>query len=140
MLSHACITGVLIGAAAAVAIGAVALAAAPGSPEGIKPIWLQQPTLRDIMRAYPVDEHNAGAEGMAMIGCRVAQDGRLTACAVVQQTPSWRHFGAAGLKLAPDFRMAAKDEDGRPTAGAVVRLPIEFKLTDDARLDGSPRR
>ena len=127
MLSRACTVGILIGAAAALAVGAVAIAAAR---ETIKPIWLQQPTLKDIMRAYPVDEHNAGAEGMAVIGCRVADDGTLTACAVEAQTPTWRHFGAAGLRLAPDFRMEAKDQDGWPTAGAEVRIPIQFKLTE----------
>jgi TonB family protein len=133
MLRRVVAIGVL--AAAALAAGAIAATSEP-----IKPVWLQQPTVRDVMSAYPVSEHNAGAEGMAVIGCRVAQDGTLTACAVQQQTPTWRHFGEAGLKLVPDFRMAARDRDGRPTAGATVSIPIQFKLTDNDRLDGPPRR
>jgi hypothetical protein len=36
--------------------------------------------------------------------------------------------------------MQARDEDGRRTAGATVRIPIQFRLKDDDRLDAPPRR
>jgi TonB family protein len=129
----------LAGTVAAIAAGAV-WAADPAPPGVIKPVWVQRPTLKDIARAYPKDALNHGATGTAVIGCRVADDGALRACAVEEQNPARYHFGDAGLKLASDFRMKARDEDGRSTAGSTVRVPILFKLADDDRLDAPPRR
>jgi TonB family protein len=119
----------LAGTVAAVA-GAV-WAADPAPSAMIRPVWVQRPTLRNLMSVYPSAALNNGAQGMAVIGCRVAEDGTLTACAVEQQKPAKYAFGEAGLKLASSFRMEAKDEDGRPTAGAGVRIPILFRIPDD---------
>lgn len=120
---------VLIGLIAAAGAGA-AWAADPALRETAKPVWVQQPTFQNLARAYPRDAHNAGAGGMAVIDCRVAPNGTLEACTVEKQKPAKYAFGEAGLKLAPYFRMEARDEDGRPTAGNAVRIPILFKLTD----------
>jgi protein TonB len=118
---------VLAGAVAALAAGAVwATDTAP--PATIKPVWILQPSQKDLLRAYPRDALNHGSPGRVVIGCRVTADGTLTACAVEQQKPAKYDFGEAGLKLASHFRMETRDADGRPTAGAAVRLPIEFKL------------
>jgi protein TonB len=133
------LSAVLAGTAVALTAGAV-WAAESGPPQVIKPVWVQRPTLKDIARVYPTDALNHGAAGVAVIDCQVATDGTLSACAVQDQRPAKYHFGEAGLKLVPDFRMQATDEDGRQTAGATVRIPIQFKLTDNDRLDLPPVR
>ncbi len=104
---------------------------APAPAEVIKPVWLQKPTIRHPMSVYPRAALDRGATGTVVIGCRVAEDGTLGACAVEQQKPVQYAFGEAGLKLAASFRMEGKDADGRPTAGAGVRIPILFKIPDD---------
>jgi|SRR6185312_10855024 len=120
----------LAGIAAALAAGA-AWAATPAPAEVMKPVWVQKPTMKDLMRVYPSSALNNGRTGVAVIGCRVAADGSLTACAVESQKPANYPFGEAGLKLASRFRMEARDADGRPTAGEAVRIPIQFKIPDD---------
>ena len=103
-------------------------AADPAPAEVIKPVWVQKPTLKDLMRVYPKTALDHGATGMVVVGCRVAADGTLGACTVEKQSSAKYPFGEAGLKLASYFRMEAKDEDGRRTAGAAVHIPIQFKL------------
>lgn len=124
----------MAGAFAAATAGA-AWAAAPAPAEVIKPVWVQKPTLRDLMSVYPHAALDNAKTGMVVIGCRVAADGSLTACAVEQQKPLKYDFGEAGLKLASRFRMEATDADGRPTAGAGVRIPILFRIPDDRSPD-----
>jgi TonB family protein len=136
--SRRLVTAVLAGMTAAAA--GAAWAADPAPPEVIKPVWVQRPTLKQIVRAYPRDALNHGAAGTAVIGCRVADDGTLQTCAIEEQKPARYHFGDAGLKLASDFRMKARDEDGRRTAGVSVLIPIQFRLADDEHLDAPPRR
>ena len=120
----------LAGMVAALAAGAV-WAADSTPPKVIKPVWVQRPTMRELMSVYPSAALDNGAQGMVVIGCRVAEDGTLTACAVEQQKPLKYAFGEAGLKLASRFRMEARDGDGRSTAGAGVRIPILFRIPDD---------
>ena len=128
MSARRCALGAaLAGTVAAAAAGAV-WAADPAPPEVLKPVWAQRPTMKDLMRVYPKTALDHGATGMVVIGCRVAGDGTLGACTVERQSSAKYGFGEAGLKLASYFRMEAKDEDGRRTAGAAVRIPILFKL------------
>ena len=129
VLSRRALTAALAGTAV-LAAGAVR-AADPATSEMIKPVWVEQPTLRTLMSVYPSAALDNGAQGMAVIDCQVADDGTLRACTVEQQKPAKYPFGEAGLKLASRFRMQAKDEDGRPTAGAGVRIPILFRIPDD---------
>jgi protein TonB len=120
----------LAGTLAALAAGA-AWTAEPAPQEAIKPVWVQRPTMRDLMRVYPGEALDTARTGKVVIDCRVADDGTLTACAVEDPSRVKYGFGEAGLKLASHYRMAARDEDGRATAGAGVRLPILFKIPDD---------
>jgi TonB family protein len=124
------VAAALAGTVAILAAGA-AWAAASASPEVIKPVWVQKPTLKDLMSVYPRAALETARTGMVVIDCRVANDGALTACAVEDQASVKYGFGEAGLELASRFRMDSKDGDGRPTAGAAVRIPILFKIPDD---------
>jgi protein TonB len=127
---HRAVGAALSGTVAAMAAGAV-WAAAPPPAEVVKPVWVQKPSLRDLMSVYPSSALDNGKTGMVVIGCRVAADGTLGACTVEKQPRGKYGFGEAGLKLASRFRMDARDADGRPTAGAGVRIPIQFKIPDD---------
>jgi TonB family protein len=120
----------LAGTVAALAAGA-AWAAASAPSEVVKPVWVQKPTMRDLMSLYPRYALDTARTGMVVIDCRVAKGGTLGACTVEQPAGAKYGFGEAGLKLASRFRMDAKDQEGRPTAGEAVRIPIQFRIPDD---------
>ena len=119
-------------AAAAVAFAAGSPLAAEPAPQVVtQPVWVQQPSMRDLMTVYPRYALDTARTGLVVIDCRVATDGALDACAVEPGSRAKYGFGEAGLKLASRFRMDVKDAAGRPTAGAAVRIPIQFKIPDD---------
>jgi TonB family protein len=93
-----------------------------------KPDWVERPTAEQMAPIYPKAAADAGKEGMVVLDCRVRSDGGLRACQVRSQTPPKYGFGQAALKLSVNFRMKTKDQDGRPTAGAAVTIPIKFAL------------
>jgi protein TonB len=66
---------------------------------------------------YPPGAKAKGISGFTVMECRVGPEGEITACAIVTETPADLAFGAAALKLAPDFGLPKIDADGRPTAG-----------------------
>jgi protein TonB len=101
----------------------------PAPPRVIlNPRWAALPDARDLERAYPPRALENGIEGSATLVCLVTTQGTLTACDVATETPTGQGFGKAALKLAPDFRMVPKTEDGVPVEGGVVRVPIRFTL------------
>ncbi len=109
--------------------GASAVWAASPAPRLIgKPDWVERPTGADLVSFYPKAAEKAGKTGMAAITCRVRRDGGLRACKVTSQDPAQYGFGEAALKMSANFRMKAMDQDGRPTAGAQVTIPIKFAL------------
>ena len=118
----------LVSVIAAAGAGAV-WAASPGAPHvAAKPDWVEKPTAKDLVAFYPKAAEKAGKTGMVVLDCRVRRDGGLRACRVKSENPAQYGFGEAALKMSAMFRMRAKDEDGRPTAGAGVNIPIKFAL------------
>jgi TonB family protein len=95
-----------------------------------KPDWVKIPTADDLKTYYPKAAADAGKEGMVVIACRMRGDGTLRACKVRSQEPAEYGFGDAALKMSVTFRMKAKDEYGRPTAGGAVNIPIRFRIAD----------
>ena len=121
--------------AALLALGAVggAWAASAQSPSVVTmPDWLIKPVPADLVAAYPADALKAHVEGMAVIGCGVAVDGKLTGCKVLKETPADAGFGTAALALSARFQMKPMSKDGHPVAGGVVRIPIRFMMPNAA--------
>ncbi len=110
--------------------GAIAETAKPSvSPPVItNPHWLRQPTADEFADAYPQRALIAGKSGFASLACTVMATGALTDCSVAEETPAGWGFGAAALSLAKRFRLVPRQEDGRPTGGAMIRIPIRFVL------------
>ncbi|MFN3228630.1 MAG: energy transducer TonB [Asticcacaulis sp.] len=94
----------------------------------LNPRWAALPDARDLERAYPPRALENGVEGSATLVCLVTTQGTLSACDVATESPAGQGFGKAALKLAPNFRMIPKTEDGVPVEGGVVRVPIRFTL------------
>jgi TonB family protein len=121
----------LVGGLALLGAGAVAsLSACASRPAEqamiTRPAWIEKPTGADMARYYPADAAKAGAGGRAAIGCGVANDGRLKDCVVRNQTPAQYAFGQAALQLSRHFQMKPTDQDGKPTRGGRIVIPIVF--------------
>ena len=105
-------------------------AAAPPRPRPVitDPHWLRQPTADEFADAYPRRALDVGKAGVVSLTCTVAASGDLADCSVTEESPTGWGFGAAALSLSKRFRLVPREEDGRPTGGALVRIPIRFAL------------
>jgi len=129
------IAGLAAAGIASLAVAGAAWAIQPGpaptsAPERLiaAPVWISKPDGADIKSVYPAAALASGVTGSALIACHVQGDGRLSRCKVLRETPVEAGFGAAFLKVAHRFQMAATDRNGAPTAGADVHIPVRFAL------------
>jgi hypothetical protein len=63
-----------------------------------------------------------------MSRCRVAAGGRLQGCALEQETPLNEGYGQAALAMIPEFRVSLWTDEGLPTVGGTVRVPMRFDI------------
>lgn len=106
----------------------VTLAAAPQPAMIADPEWVRTPSVEELISSFPVAAIQTGASGEAVIECQVAPGGALDGCYVITERGGDYGFGAATVQLAQYFRMAPTSQSGQPTEGALVRLPMVWKL------------
>lgn len=106
----------------------VLLAAATPPSVIADPDWIRTPTVEELIAAFPVAAIEKGASGEALIECQVRNGGALDGCYVITERGGDYGFGAATVQLAQHFRMAPVSQSGEPTEGAMVRLPMVWKL------------
>jgi TonB family protein len=86
-------------------------------------VWVLGPQAAN----YPDEADKQGVKsGRAVTECIVGADGRLTECKVADETPANLGFGPAAVEMASTMKMTLWGEDGLPTAGAAVRLPLQI--------------
>lgn len=86
-------------------------------------VWIDAPTYAETAAAFPERARVTGEGGRALLTCGERADGTLKDCAVADETPGGRGFGAAARKLAA--RLRADRPAGAPV-GADVRVIIAF--------------
>lgn len=96
----------------------------PGPVTIENPHWLQVP--RDLGRYYPRRAITRDVEGVVMLDCRVAIDGRLQ-CSVASESPTGWGFGEAALRIAADYRMSPATRNGTPVEGR-YRMRVPFQI------------
>jgi protein TonB len=115
----------LLAALMAQAAPAAAPAADPPSDVQLRnsPHWLHLPTPAEIRAAAP----RGAGRGEATLSCILNDDGQLTGCRVVSESPASAGFGAAALSLAYRFQMSPLTAKGDSVGGAEVEVPIVFR-------------
>lgn len=124
------VRSVVLAAILAGLAGAVS-AQTPAPPAGRQPVitnpdWLRKPTPDEMMSVWPAEAARKGIGGRAVINCSVNVTGALQGCTVVSEDPPGSGFGQAAIMLAGSFKMKPRLVDGKPEAGATVKIPINF--------------
>lgn len=99
----------------------------PSPAEITQPRWIETPNGADFARHYPRRALERERDGRVVLDCVVAATGRL-GCAVASETPAGWGFGEAALRISESFRMSPMLENGQPTEGGRVRVPIAFQI------------
>ncbi len=102
-------------------------AGATDAPVLGRPRWVTRPNADSAATAYPAAALAANVSGSGLVACSVGPNGALADCAVVSETPEGQGFGAAALRLSTAFTMGLWSDEGLPTHGARVTLPIMFR-------------
>ncbi len=97
------------------------------APLHVPPRWEKTADSQQILDAYPTAARDSRTEGFVVLFCAVAADGGMTDC-IAKTNVSRSGFEKAALKLAPLFRLQTHTDDGEPTAGTTITIPILFAM------------
>jgi TonB family protein len=100
----------------------------PDGPTITKPTWAAMPTVTDFQATFPRAENGVNSVRV-VLACTVEVGGVLAGCAVDSETPPGQGFGQGALALASKFKVGPWTQDGQPTVGAKLKLPIRYELT-----------
>lgn len=104
---------------------AVVASSGAAEAQNSDPTWLQAPRLQDIRSVWPTEALRAGRGGRTVVNCLITEQGVLTDCQVVSETPEGFGFGAAAAILASQFQMKPAMRDGKVVAMR-ANVPIVF--------------
>jgi hypothetical protein len=102
-----------------------------------KPIWAEMPAIQDVQASFPKTQNGVN-NVRVVLGCKVEAGGALSGCSIAQEDPPGQGYGAGALSLASKFRVAPWAQDGSPTIGAQIRLPIRYALTPEPAAAKTP--
>jgi TonB family protein len=117
---------------AALVQGSAAGAPADPSPEQA-PLrgpadWRRTASAKDFAEVLPARAQRPGFVGMAVIACSVTDTGRLSDCAVVEETPKDTGLGKALLKIAPKFEVRPLTAEEKAAGAGKVRIPLRVVM------------
>ncbi len=96
-------------------------------------VWTQTADPAQAQALFPDAAAKAGLKrGVGTLICTVGGAGDLTDCQTQAENPAGLGFGEAAMRIAAVMRMQTWGEDGLPTAGAKVRLPIAVQWSEPA--------
>jgi TonB family protein len=103
------------------------------------PKWVTVPTNAEFGGAFPAQARAAKVfQSRVVVECAVSASGGLESCRVATETPANLGFGQAALTLASKFVLSPWSEDGLPTAGSLIRLPLGYDVNPDAVPEAQP--
>lgn len=110
------------------ALLAAVCATVAATPAVAQSIWAERPSADNLPKFVPF-KTDGPREARFRIECKVAEDGRLSACRVLSEEPADDDLRAYALAMAARFR--ATPEAAKQMNGSVI-LPIRFALAEDA--------
>ena len=96
-----------------------------------KPAWAAMPSVEDFQATFPKTANGVNSVRV-VLACTVMTLGALGACSVDSEDPPGQGYGQGALALATKFRVGPWSQDGQPTVGAKLKLPIRYELTQVA--------
>ncbi|HEY1225593.1 MAG TPA: energy transducer TonB [Brevundimonas sp.] len=90
--------------------------------------WSRNITPADVKANYPPAAFAQGVGGVAVVRCRVTDDGAFKDCVVVEETPAGFGFGEAALRMTPVMGLRTDYPGFRP--GALMRFPVTFRTSN----------
>lgn len=100
-----------------------------GEPVVGKPRWIAAPTAEVMQGAIPASAIAAGVTtARVVMGCQIKPDGALGDCMVESEEPIGHGLGVATLGISPAFRVSIWTNEGLPTIGARVTVPIRYEI------------
>jgi TonB family protein len=84
-------------------------------------IWIDAPTVQDMVTAYPARAKAAAVGGTVNLTCTLARDSHPRQCAVLGEQPKGYGFGFAARKVAEQLRAADESRTGQE-----VKIPVTF--------------
>lgn len=99
-----------------------------------RPNWTSIPQVGDLAAVIPAQARKAGVfKARVVMSCTVGPTGSLEACEAQSEDPAGLGYAGAALALARTFRLAVWSDEGLPTIGGTVRVPIRFDFDDVAK-------
>ena len=95
-----------------------------------RPIWAEMPAIQDVQASFPKTQNGVN-NVRVVLGCEIVAGGALSDCSVAQEDPAGQGYGQGALALASKFKVAPWGQDGSPTIGARIKLPIRYALTPE---------
>jgi TonB family protein len=103
------------------------------SPVVGKPQWTHVPQSVDLAASFPAAATAAHVSiGHVAMACDVGSGGRLENCAVSRQSPDGLGFDKAALALSSVFQVTVWTDEGLPTVGGHIVVPIRYEASADA--------
>jgi hypothetical protein len=97
------------------------------SPVVGKPQWTHVPQSVDLAASFPAAATAAHVSvGHVAMACDVGSGGRLENCAVSRQSPEGLGFDKAALALSSVFQVTVWTDEGLPTVGGHIVVPIRY--------------
>jgi hypothetical protein len=94
-----------------------------------RPKWVQTPQINDLEAVMPPAARKAGIyKARTSLECQVIAGGAVDGCTVVSQDPPGLGYGDAALMLARFFKLAVWTDEGLPSVGGKVSIPLRFDL------------
>lgn len=105
-----------------------------------RPQWAALPSGSAMTAGYPREALAAGVkDGRVVMACATGDGGQLQNCAVEREEPAGLGFAASGLALSQSFRIRPWTDEGLPTIGGLVRVPIRYVLPEEPAPAAPPR-
>ena len=115
-----------------IAILTVAPSPAPATePPAAAPQFIRIPSSNDILMAYPREAFRNGLRGAVVLDCASGQNGGLSDCRVVSESPAGHRFGLAALRLSSRYRLQPSSPEAPSKNAKRVRFGLSFATVDD---------